>query len=132
VAVLTPQLVTRAGTVVTYQAASGAGDQTPCYSTLFLAVRNGGGSPITVTLPIPAANNYLQAVAITSPVVTIAAGAEKLIGPIDRATFADLSLGDGGSFITPATRGTLCAISYSGVSGVTVAAIRLQQPGDGT
>jgi hypothetical protein len=131
-AVLTPQLITRAGTVITYQAASGGGDQVPCYNALFLSYRNASGGPITVTVNVPPANSYLLAVPITSPTVTIAAGAEKSIGPIDRRTFADLALGDGGSFITLATRGTLAGISYTSATGLSVAAIRLQQPDDGT
>jgi hypothetical protein len=132
VAVLTPQLVTRAGTVITYQAASGAGDATPCFSGLFLHYRNGGGASITVTINVPPANNYLQAVAIASPVVTIPAGSERMIGPIDRRTFADPLIVSNINYPGPTLTGTLASISYSGVTSVTVAAIRLQQPDDGT
>ena len=131
-AVLTPQLVTRAGTVIAYTAASGGGDQTPCFAGLFLIYKNTSGSPITVTVNIPSGRTYSTGVAVTSPSVTVpATTGERWIGPID-ATFVDPSLGDPGGFVLLATKGTLAGITYSttNVAGLTVAAVRLPQPGD--
>ena len=114
-ATLTTQIVTRAGTVITPVAAAGGGDAMACGSGMFLEVVNGGGSPITVTLNIPAARTYEPNVAITSPAVSVTNGTTKWFGPIDAATFADTVTG-------------LLSITYSGVTTVTVAAVQLAQP----
>jgi len=115
-ATLTTQNITRAGVAQTYGAAAGGGDGMECGANMFLQVKNGSGAPITVTLNVPAARVYEPNVAITSPTVSIpATTGDKMIGPIDAATFADPTTG-------------LCSITYSGVSSLTVAAIKLTQP----
>lgn len=101
--------------VPTLVAATGGGDAMPCGSGMFLAVANGSGGSITVTLTVPAARTYEPNVAITSPAVAIAAGVSKWIGPIDGQTFTDPTTG-------------LCTITYSGVTSLTVGAIQLSQP----
>jgi hypothetical protein len=115
VATLTTQIITRAGTVITPVAAAGGGDAMAVGSGMILRVVNGGGSPITVTLNIPAARTYEPNVAITSPAVVVTNGTTRDIGPVDAATFADTVTG-------------LLSITYSGVTSVTVAAIQLSQP----
>jgi hypothetical protein len=82
---------------------------------MFLRINNGGGSPITVTMTVPAARTYEPNVAITSPAISVTNGQSRMIGPIDAATFQDPTTG-------------LCTITYSGVTTVTVGAFNLQQP----
>lgn len=114
-ATLTSQVVTRAGTVITPVAAAGGGDAMSVGSTMMLQVVNGGGSPITVTLAVPAARTFEPNVAITSPVISVTNGTTRWIGPVDAQTFMDPTTG-------------LCTITYSGVTTVTVAAVLLSQP----
>ena len=114
-ATLTTQIVNRAGTVITPVAAAGGGDAMACGSGMMLEVVNGGGSPITVTLNIPAARTAEPNVAVTSPAVSVTNGTTKWFGPIDAVWFADPVTG-------------LCSITYSGVTSVTVAAVQLSQP----
>jgi len=83
---------------------------------MFLHIKNAGGSPITVTLNVPAGRTYEPNVAITSPAISVpATTGDRMIGPIDAATFADPVTG-------------LLSITYSAVTSVTVAAVNLQQP----
>ena len=99
--------ITRAGTLESLVAASGGGDAAPCNPDNYLKVTNGGGSPITVTLAIPAAYSGWSGVVFTNSVVTVANGTSRLIGPINGAIYADPITG-------------LCTITYSGVTSVTV------------
>ena len=114
-ATLTTQVVNRAGTVITPVAGAGGGDAMACGSGMMLEVVNGGGSPITVTLNIPASRTYEPNVAITSPAISVTNGTARWIGPVDAATFADPITGLG-------------SITYSAVTTVTVAAVQLSQP----
>jgi hypothetical protein len=85
-------------------------------SGMFLHCKNASGAPITVTLNVPAARTFEPNVAITSPAISVpATTGERMIGPIDGATFADPTTG-------------LCSITYSGVTSLTVAALQLSQP----
>lgn len=114
-ATLTTQVINRAGAVITPVAAAGGGDAMSCGSGMMLEVVNGGGSPITVTLAVPAARTYEPNVAITSPAISVTNGTTKWIGPVDAGTFMDPTTG-------------LCTVTYSGVTTVTVAAVQLSQP----
>jgi len=115
-ATLSTQVVNRAGLAPTYAAAAGGGDAMSCGSGMFLHIKNTGGSPITVTLNVPAARTYEPNVAITNPAIAVpATTGDKMIGPVDAVTFQDPTTG-------------LCSITYSGVTSVTVAAVNLQQP----
>jgi hypothetical protein len=114
-ATLATQTINRAGTVITPVSAAGGGDAMTCGSNMMLEVVNGGGSPITVTLNVPAARTYEPNVAITSPAVSVTNGTTRWFGPIDAQTFQDPTTG-------------LCSITYSAVTSVTVAAVQLSQP----
>jgi hypothetical protein len=114
-ATLINQVINRAGTVITPVSAAGGGDAMTCGSNMMLEVVNGGGSPITVTLNVPAARTYEPNVAITSPAVSVTNGTTRWFGPIDAQTFQDPTTG-------------LCSITYSAVTSVTVAAVQLSQP----
>lgn len=127
---LTPQIISLAGVVATYQAAAGAGDTLPCNSTAFLIYRNAGGSPIVVTVNRPPSATYEPNVAITPVAVTVPAGGERWFGPVSK-DFIDINLGDPGTFITGASKGTLASVSYSpNAVGLTVALLRFREPGD--
>ncbi|MGA4864102.1 hypothetical protein ACPB9J_15795 [Streptomyces lavendulocolor] len=109
-ATLTTQTITAAGLDPTYAAASGGGDKVTPGPTTFLHVINGGGSPVTVTLAVP--GNFYAAVANPDLEVTVAASGERMI-PVPQAPFANAA--DSG----------LASVSYSGVTSVTVAALRI-------
>lgn len=104
-ATLSAQQITPAGTAVTYAAATGGGDRMPVGPTTFLHVKNGGGSSITATINsiTPCSQGFDHDLA-----VAVAAGADKMIGPIGER-FRDTD--------------NLAGITYTGVTTVTVAVI---------
>lgn len=111
-ATLSVQTFGTAGAVPSYSAAAGGGDQFPNTTgpqsgDVLLHVKNGGAGSITVTITSQTTCNqgstHNLAVAVTN-------GSEKLIGPFDRTRFNDAS-------------GNV-QVSYSGVTSVTVAALR--------
>ena len=110
-ALLTLQTMTTAGLTPAPVAAAGGGDTVMLSSTTdvgsFLQVTNGGGSPITVTLVDPGASTANNPA--TAPANSVAAGATKLFPLLP-------------SLINTSTG--LINITYSGVTTVTVAAIR--------
>jgi hypothetical protein len=115
-ATLATQVVNRAGLGPTYAAATGGGDAMAVGSGMFLHAKNTGGSPLTITLVVPAARTYEPNVAITSPAISVpATTGDRMIGPVDAVTFTDPVTG-------------LCTLTYSGVTGLTVAAVQLSQP----
>ncbi|WTW96602.1 hypothetical protein OG216_25975 [Streptomycetaceae bacterium NBC_01309] len=87
-------------------AAAGGGDTAPCGPGRFLWALNGGGSPVTVTVATPGTVSGLD---IENPALVLAAGEHGLI-PLPRV-------------LAGATG--RAAITYSGVTSVTVAAIEL-------
>jgi hypothetical protein len=109
VATLTTQTIVAAGLDPTYAAAAGGGDKVVPGPGVFLHVLNGGGSPVTVTVAIP--GTFYAALANPDLAVTVDASGEKMI-PVP-ALFGDAS--DSG----------LAAVTYSGVTSVTVAALRI-------
>lgn len=115
-AVLTVQNVVLAGAVITPVAAAGGGDSfaNPTDERTELLVVNGGGGSINVTIvaqpasvPVPGYGT----VPLASEVIAVAAGATKRIGPFPAAKFNDAS--------------GRVNVTYSGVTSVTVAAVRL-------
>jgi hypothetical protein len=110
VATLTTQTITATGLDPEYVPAAGGGDKVTPGPTTFLHVINGGGAPVTVTVAAP--GNFYGSVANPDLPVTVAASGERMI-PIPQTPFADAA--DSG----------LASISYSGVTSVTVAALRI-------
>lgn len=111
---LTPLSPALGGTTFSAAAASGGGDKflNPRGNAL-LYVKNGGGGSIDVTLAAqtttrPAGGKF-PAMTVSNKVVTVAAGAEKLIGPIPTA------YNDSAGKVN---------VTYSGVSSVTVKPIQ--------
>jgi hypothetical protein len=105
-AALTPQVVSIAGTAPTYAAASAGGDTVPAGERTWIHVKNAGGSPITVTVTTPGTVSGL-AIADVSVSVPATTG-ERLIGPLPSNLFGDQ-----------------VAVSYSGVTTVTIAALQI-------
>lgn len=104
-ALLTTQQMTSAGAAITLASAAAGGDTADVSNgRTFLWCKNGGGSSITVTLTTPGTIDGDLAVADRA--VTVANGAEKLIGPL-----------------SPVVYGTVVSIAYSAVTSVTVAAV---------
>ncbi len=108
---VTAQAVVNTGLEATYAAAAvGLEDKVLAGGNTFLHVKNGGGSPITVTLSTPATFDSL---AVADPVSTVDNAKEEFIGPLPRSTFGD-----------PAD-GNLVTITWSDNTSVTFAAIYL-------
>lgn len=108
-AALTVQAITRTGTGLqpAYTAAAGGGDTVRVGKSVFLHIKNDGGSAVTVTVATPGKAYGLD---ISDLAIAIPAGEERMIGPID-----DAFRGSNGS----------ASISYSGVTSVTLAALRV-------
>lgn len=98
------------GTDPALVAASGGGDKVAPNDRGYLHVRNASGAPITVTVVVPGNTQFAQAAPDVAVVVPATTG-ERLIGPFP-AILADPTDG-------------LVAITYSGVTSLTVAAITL-------
>lgn len=107
-ATLASQQIVLTGLAPTFAAAAGGGDKVPPGDHSFLAVRNASGSPITVTVDSVAPSNYGDDanLVVSIPATT----GEKWIGPLTAQRFAGA---DG-----------LVAVTYSGVTTLTVAAVR--------
>ena len=109
-ATLTYKQPTITGTDPAFAAAAGGGDKVPPNDRGYLHVKNGSGSPITVTVVTPGLDKYGQAradIAVSVPATT----GERIIGPFP-ADLADPADG-------------LVAITYSAVTTVTVSAIAM-------
>lgn len=107
-ALLATQQIQITGPAITLTAAAGGGDTVSPSDRTFLWVKNASGSPITVTVVTPGTfkGQALADVAVSVPATT----GERLIGPLD------------GSLVD--TTGVV-PITYSGVTSLTVAAVRI-------
>ena len=85
-AILTVAAVTRAGVDVAGVAADAAGDEWANDGKQFVEVNNGSAGSINVTLNIRAT---VDGAAAVNPVVAIAAGARKIIGPFPTGVYND-------------------------------------------
>jgi hypothetical protein len=107
-ATLTAIAAARTGVTLSPVAAAGGGDQFLNTGREVLYVKNGSGGSITLTLAPAGTPNGL---ALATYTVTIAAGAERIIGPFDTSLFNNAS--------------GMVTITYSGVTTLTVAVIRV-------
>tara|TARA_R100000781_G_scaffold115006_1_gene88394 strand:- start:1875 stop:2222 length:348 start_codon:yes stop_codon:yes gene_type:complete len=113
-ATLTAQEISEAGTTVTYASATADGDVVDNDGKVFLHVKNGGGSEITVTITA-------QTTSVDSPIYgtltkanaskAIAGSAEAFIGPFEMQAYNNSD--------------EQIAITYTGVTSVTIAALYL-------
>lgn len=112
---LTVQTVVEAGIIPTYAAAAGGGDAIPGNDgQIMLHVKNGGGGSITVTIAAQTTAGVtpgLGPVSKANAGGSVANASEKMFGPFPVVAFND---GNGKVQVT-----------YSGVTSVTVAAIKL-------
>jgi len=95
------------GRTLTLSPAAGGGDRAPVGDGLFLLIRNGSGSSVTVTLD--ATGTAFNATPVADTAVVVAAGAEAIV-PLLRAYRSE---SDG-----------LAGISYSSATSVTVAVVQ--------
>lgn len=105
---LTIQQVARTGIIPSYGAANVDGNSISNDGQVFLHIKNGGASPINVTVQVP---TQVDGMAITARVVAVANASEKMIGPFPPNLF---NQSDGSLYV-----------DYSAVTTVTVAAVRL-------
>lgn len=113
-AALTRQNLAEAGLNATYVAASGGGDTVPNDGETFLHVKNGGVGSINVTVAAAVATVFKEGFGTLvrgNIVVAVPNGAERFIGPFPPSAFNDVN----GSV----------PITYSGVTSVTVAALKV-------
>lgn len=106
-AILTVTTPNLAGVLVGNVNAAGGGDSFPNDGRTVFYVNNGGGAPITVTIDAKS----IDGMDFENPAIAVAAGAHKLIGPFPPKYFNDVNGRVG--------------VSYSGVTSVTVAAVRV-------
>lgn len=112
-ALLATQSISRAGVLPTYSAAAGGGDTFTPASDVFLHVKNGHTSAQTVTVVTP--GSVLGDIPLADVAVSVPNASERMIGPFPASHFADPTDG-------------LADITYSGVTALTVAVVRLTQP----
>lgn len=85
----TPQTISRTGVAPTYNAAA-SGDTVTPGDGVFLHVKNGSGGSVTLTLTT---TETVAGLAVANEVITIAAGAESVVGPIVPGLFANATDG---------------------------------------
>ena len=113
-ATLTVQEPSEVGAALTYANAAGGGDVFPNDGKTVLHVKNGGGSSINVTITAQttaATVPGMGVVAKSNRVVAVPAGEDRMIGPLPTKAFNNSS--------------NQAAVSYSAVTSVTVAPIRV-------
>lgn len=108
-ALLTTQNISLTGNAISYVSANAGGDTFTPNGRNFLHIKNGGASPITVTIDSKVLSNYGTDVDL---VVSVPAGGDRMIGSFDVQRFTDPSTFVGN-------------ITYSAVTSVTVAIINL-------
>lgn len=102
---ITTQRLAPAGADLTFVSASAGGDSYDVEQGNFIAVRNTGASPVTVTIKAKKACSHGT---LHDSAVTVNAGATKVIGNLTKDRFADPTTGLG-------------EITYSAVTNVSVA-----------
>lgn len=107
-ALLSTQVISQTGIAPTFVAASVGGDTFRNTGSNFLHVKNGGASPVTVTIDSVEKCSHGFDHDLT---VTVAAGADKIVGPLQVKRFNNES--------------GQVSVTYSGVTTVTVASFQL-------
>ena len=114
-ALLVAQTIVEAGIVPSYAAATGGGDTlNNSAGDNMLHIKNGSGSPITVTVTAQNATFAVPSVGDTTKanaVEVIANGTESMMGPFPTGAFNDSA--------------NLIAITYSDVTSLTIGAFKL-------
>jgi hypothetical protein len=112
------QDTTRDGLDATYDAADGTDGNSfdNDSQAVFLHVKNGGGSPITVTIDVAPIND-IDGITIPGKDVSIPAGEDRFIGPFPRSVYSQEDVDN--------TIDQAVFVDYSDDTSVTVAAIQL-------
>ena len=105
---LTVQDIGLSGLTPSYSSANADGNSFANDGDVFLHVKNGSGSDITLTIQTPA---KVDGVDIEEVTVTVTAGSEEMVGAFPTTTFNQ--------------SGGVVYVDYSAVTTVTVAAIKL-------
>jgi hypothetical protein len=108
-ATLGTQVIALAGLAPSYANATGGGDKCEVGDRVFLHVKNGSASSVTVTLTATAS---VRGQVVSNLTVAVPASGERMIGPLNADLFQSQTDG-------------LCAIGYSASATVTVAALRI-------
>lgn len=109
---LTAQAITRAGMAPAFTAANVDGHFWPSNGQQFLYVKNGSGSPITVTFPIPVT---VDGQTVASKTVSVpATTGERIIGPFP-PQYND-TLGNANCTFSAVTTVTCALLSFTPVS----------------
>ncbi|MEU7384013.1 hypothetical protein AB0A91_29310 [Streptomyces sp. NPDC042207] len=108
-ATLKTQTVALSGLSPTYASATSGGDKCQVGDRVFLHIKNGSASSVTVTLTATAA---VRGQAVNDLTVPVPASGDRMIGPLPAELLASPTDG-------------LCAIGYSASASVTVAALRI-------
>lgn len=106
-ATLSVQNISRTGLNLSTQAAAGGGDEFPNDGRTFLYVNN-GGSGITATI---VTQQTVDGKAVADDAITVSGGQSRYIGPFPPSIYNDVN--------------DRVQVTYSGVTSVTVAAVRL-------
>lgn len=85
-ALLAAQSIVRAGLAASYAAVAGGGDEFVNTGVEFVHIKNDGIDPTDVTFATP---RIVDGLAVAELVVTVAASADKFIGPFPKGTFND-------------------------------------------
>mgnify|MGYP001562877003 CR=1 FL=1 len=113
-ATLTVQKVTRLGITPSFAACTGGGDKFLPSANTYIELKNTSGGALTVTVApakVPIPDTTITFAAVSIPATT----GDKIIGPFPADVFA--AAADG-----------LAAVTYSGVTSLTIAAFELSQP----
>jgi hypothetical protein len=112
-ATLSTQSVTVTGLTPSYSSADAGGDKVRPGERVFIHVKNGGGGSVTVTVDDVLSTAPAGAASFDPDLeVVIEPSGERMIGPIVEDRFRNSS-------------DSLASITYSGVSSVTIAALRV-------
>ena len=107
-ATLTVQEITRSAITPIYGAAAGGGDQFANDGRTYIHIKNGGASPITLTI---ATQMTVDGKAVADDAITVTNGQERIVGPFPPGIYNDAN--------------NMVQLTYSGVTSVTVGAFRL-------
>ena len=114
-AALSVQNAALTGTAISFASASGGGDTIANDTGVVLIVKNGGGGSINATITRQVTSKPIQGegnVTLSDVVIAVAAGATTIIGQFPQSCI---------------TTAGLVAISYSSVTSVTVAAVKVNE-----
>lgn len=107
-ATLSVQNISRSGMTLSTGAAAGGGDEFPNDGRTFIYVNNGGGGSITVTT---VTQQTVDGKAVADDSISVPNAQARYIGPFPPSIYNDVN--------------DRVQVTYSGVTSVTVAAVRL-------